>query len=165
MLSTGPFQKKYVSSSSTVNLEDLSKGCTLGKHTSVQGHTQGLLGSLLWAQGPAKPFACWKQLLCSQLHSWRVFLNALMSQFWTLSTSFLSQISGSCLLQRNIVGISSVCKHSRPLRGKGFFSICIIFWKKESLCPGNLSKVFFVEGEDRKKGVPRCIDHIIDLRI
>lgn len=54
MLSAGPFQKKYISSSSRVNLEDLSKGDAMGKHTSVQGHTQGLLGTLLLAQGPSK---------------------------------------------------------------------------------------------------------------
>lgn len=56
MLSPGLFQKKYVNSSSRVNLEDLSKGYSMGKHPSVQGYTQGLLGTFLSAQGPSKAF-------------------------------------------------------------------------------------------------------------
>ena len=48
-----------------------------------------------------------------------------------------------------------------PRGGKGFLSICIKFWRKESLCPGNLQEVFCVQGVRQREGVSRCIDDSI----
>lgn len=95
-------------------LEHLSKDHIHGKHTSTQCfHTQRVpLGTILLARGPAKPFACWEQLLSWKFHPLSIFLSAIISQ--APGSAYLNPLPSlcSCLLQRNIVRISNVYKHS-----------------------------------------------------
>lgn len=76
-----------------------------------------------WLRGPATPSAGWEKLLCSESRPLSVPLTATVS--WALGSQYLIPFPnpGSCWLQRNIVGISNVYKHSWALEGEKASSV------------------------------------------
>lgn len=141
-----PFQKKFVDSSSRANpwTSEQSPHPRRAHICKMMLTHRGPSGTFLLAPGPAKFLACWEQLLC-----WVASPSECFPKCHHLLGPELS-IPGSSprplllLLQGNNMGIPVSANIYKPLRGKGVFGICIILWNKESLCPGNLWKVFFV---------------------
>lgn len=133
-----PFSESLLSPLLQQILQHVSKEPIHGKHTFIQW------GPFSWLGGQQSLFhvrsncflRCFTLLLFSEMQSSR--RPRLSIPHSSPKSLFLLPTKEYC---KNLQCLQAFIG---PWRGKDVFSICIIFWKRESLCPANLQKVYII---------------------